>query len=92
MVTHDDIRNIANLAKLYVAEEDLDSLTEEMDKIIAFADTISAANAENSGFDNINNLQNAFRKDTVIPSFDRKEILQNAQDTDEGCFVVKNRL
>ena len=37
-------------------------------EIIAFADTINAAGAAAGEFDNINNLQNAFREDEVVPS------------------------
>ena len=40
MVTREDIENIALLSKLFVDEKDLDSLTEEMQKIVAFADTM----------------------------------------------------
>ena len=91
MVTHEDVLNIANLAKLYISEEELDALTKEMDNIIAFADTINTATDETSDFDNINNLTNAFREDVVVPSYDREQILKNAENQENGYFVVKSR-
>jgi len=91
MVTREEILDLANLAKLSVSEEELENLTQEMANIIAFADTINKAGDISTGFDNINNLTNAFHEDEVVPSFDREEILQNALDAEDGYFVVKKR-
>lgn len=92
MVTREDVINIARLSKLYIAEEELDEMTKAMDDIIRFADTINTASEEGVEFDNINNLSNAFREDTVVPSYDRDEILSNANDTAEGHFLVRKRV
>lgn len=91
MVTHEDVKKLSILAKLYVADEELDKLTKDMTDIISFADTINNASEEGAIFDNINGLSNVFREDTIIPSFDREDILRNAPDSDEGCFLVKKR-
>jgi aspartyl-tRNA(Asn)/glutamyl-tRNA(Gln) amidotransferase subunit C len=91
MVTHEDILKIANLAKLSVAPEELDGLTKDMNEIIGFADTISAATEDVSDFDNINGLSNVFREDTVVPSYDREEILKNAPSREDGYFLVRRR-
>lgn len=91
MVTREDVLQMARLSKLYIKEEELDALTKEMDNIIAFAETISAAQGEQTNFDNINNLSNVLREDVVVPSYDREEILKNAESQDEGYFLVKRR-
>ena len=90
MVTKEEIMKIAILSKLFVAEDEIDKLTEDMSQIISFADTINNAADEGVEFDNINNLSNAFREDEVVPSYDREKILANAKDSDDGCFLVKN--
>ena len=92
MVTHDDVIAIARLSKLYIPEEELDAMTKAMDDIIKFADTINNASEESVEFDNINNLSNAFREDEVVESYDRDEILCNANDLDEGHFLVRKRV
>ena len=46
MVTREDVLQMARLSKLYIKEEELDALTKDMDNIIAFAETISAAQCE----------------------------------------------
>ncbi len=90
MVTKEEIMKIAILSKLSVEEDEIDKLTEDMSEIISFADTINNAADIESDFDNINNLSNAFREDEVVPSLPREEILKNAKDSDDGCFMVKN--
>ena len=89
MVTREDVLQMARLSKLYIKEEELDALTKDMDNIIAFAETISTAQCEQTNFDNINNLTNVLREDVVVPSYDREEILKNAESQDEGYFLVK---
>ena len=91
MVTREEILKIAKLSKLYVTEEELDGLTAAMGEIIAFADTINAAGAAAGEFDNINNLQNAFREDEVVPSYPRDEILKNVDGGEDGFFPVRKR-
>lgn len=91
MVTREEILKIAKLSKLSVTEEELDGLTAAMGKIIAFADTINAAGAAAGEFDNINNLQNAFREDEVVPSYPRDEILKNVDGGEDGFFPVRKR-
>ena len=91
MVTREEILKIAKLSKLSVTEEELDGLTAAMGEIIAFADTINAAGAAAGEFDNINNLQNAFREDEVVPSYPRDEILKNVDGGEDGFFPVHKR-
>lgn len=92
MITRDDIRDIALLSKLFVSEEDLDGLTQEMAKIIEFADTINEASEQlDEDFDSIGGLQNAYREDEVVPSYPQAEILRNVGGGEDGFFPVKKR-
>lgn len=91
MITREEIEKIARLAKLSVADEDLDALTAQMGDIIAFADTINAAGDVGGSFDNVNHLSNAFREDVVVPSFDREDILSNVDGGEDGFFPIRKR-
>ena len=91
MVTREDVENIALLSQLFVPEEELDGLTQSMQEIINFADTINSAPSSDESFDNINNLSNVFREDEVVESYDTKEILKNAPEQAESHFLVRNR-
>lgn len=89
MVTHEEIRAIANLAKLQVPDEELDGLTEDMNEIIAFADTIASVQVEDEAYEDVNGLSNVLREDVVQPGLSAEEVLQNARDRDGNSFVVK---
>lgn len=91
-VTKDEILDIALLAKLWVADDELEKLTGDMADIIAFADTINNAGDTGEEFDNINNLSNVFREDVVVPSYDRALILKNVNGGEDGYFPVKKRV
>ncbi len=91
MVTREDVENIALLSKLFVPEEELDSLTRSMQEIVQFADTINNADTQGEEFDTINDLSNVFRSDEVVPSLTSEEILSNAPEQAENHFLVRNR-
>ncbi len=91
MVTREDVENIALLSKLFIDENDLDKLTEDMQNIINFADTINKASDESEEFDNINNLENVFRNDVVKESLPVSEILSNAPEQADDHFLVRKR-
>ena len=82
MITREDVENIALLSKLFVPEDEMDNLTQSMQEIVSFADTINNADVEGVEFDNINNLSNALREDVVKPSMPKEEILKN------GCYFL----
>lgn len=90
MITREEILDLAILAKLFVSEEELDVLTEEMSEIISFADTINNAGME-AEFDGINRLSNVFREDVPAPSYPQEEILRNAGGGEDGFFHVRRR-
>ena len=90
MVTKQDVENIAILSKLFVAEEELDDLTKQMQEIVEFADAINNAPDSGEAFDNINNLSNVFREDVVVESLPSEEILKNAPEQAEDHFLVRN--
>ncbi len=92
MVSHEDVIQIARLSKLSVKDDEIDALTKDMAEIIKFADTINDAFETGENFDNINNLSNVYREDEVVNSFDREEILSNANDQEDGHFLVKKRV
>jgi len=91
MVTREDVENIALLSKLFVAEDELDSLTESMQEIIDFADTINNAPTDGGEFDSINDISNSFREDEVVKSYSCEEILRNAPQQAESQFLVKSK-
>ncbi|MGN1051000.1 MAG: Asp-tRNA(Asn)/Glu-tRNA(Gln) amidotransferase subunit GatC [Acutalibacteraceae bacterium] len=89
MITREDVKNIAILSKLFVPEDEIDRLTKSMQEIVDFADTINSATSKDTGFDNINNLQNVLREDEVVPSYKCEDIIKNAPESADDHFLVR---
>lgn len=88
-ISKDEIKKVANLAKLYVDDSNLDKLSADMEQVIAFADAL--AGVDTQGIDPTNNVmpvQNVFREDVVRPSMPREKLLQNAPSQENGCYSV----
>ena len=88
MVTKEDIKKIAALSRLYVAEEDLDALAVSMSDILSFADQITAAEVEPAPQDDGYGLE-VLRDDISTASPDRSETLSNAKTSDGEYFVLE---
>ncbi len=84
-----DVLAVANLAKLEFSKDALPKLEKEMAAIIDFADQLNAAPTDGvpaSAY--ALSLKNVFRKDEVIPSFDREELLKNAAARNDQFILV----
>jgi aspartyl-tRNA(Asn)/glutamyl-tRNA(Gln) amidotransferase subunit C len=91
MVTHDEVRKIAALSKLYFDEAQLDSITEDLNGVLAFADAVTAFDASGYDIDSGEDMLLPLREDIVTPSYESELILGNAMEADDGFFVVRDR-
>jgi len=88
-ITTDEVKYVANLAKLYVDEAEAEKLTSEMESIINFADMLEEIDTESIAPTNhAMKVQNVFREDVVKPSYNREEVLKNAPSQEGGCYLV----
>ena len=93
MITKEEVSKIAKLAKLSVDENEIEQLSEDMSRIIEFADSINnVVEPADVEFENINNISNAFNEDIVLDSYDRDEILKNREGGENGYFVIRKSL
>ncbi|MDR0818347.1 MAG: aspartyl/glutamyl-tRNA amidotransferase subunit C [Oscillospiraceae bacterium] len=90
MVTQEEIKKIAMLSRLYVADEELDALARDMSDIVAFADQIASVEVEAAPLEDGVGLD-ALRGDVSEPSPDRAEMLSNAKTSDGEYFVLEVR-
>ena len=84
-----DLDHIAHLARLRINPDRRDTLTEELTAILAFAAELCSI--DTNGIEPTAHaaaMQNRFREDTVRPSTSREELLRNAPDAQDGCFIV----
>ena len=86
-----EVDHIAVLSKLKFAEDEKKKLAGHMADIIEFANKISELDTSNIDPTNhVLDVSNVFRKDEVIESYSRDEILKNAPSSEAGCIVVPN--
>lgn len=88
-ITTDEVKYVANLAKLYVDDAEAEKLTTEMESIINFADMLSEIDtASIAPTNHAMKVQNVFREDVVADSYSREDILKNAPSQEGGCYLV----
>ena len=84
-----DVEHVADLARMYISDEEKKALENELSAIIDFADKL--AEADTKGIEpaaHAIHVQNVFRKDEVVDSYKREELIENAPDKQAGCFAV----
>ncbi|MBR4888171.1 MAG: Asp-tRNA(Asn)/Glu-tRNA(Gln) amidotransferase subunit GatC [Clostridia bacterium] len=91
MITPEELRRLAQLAKLEIKDEDMPALTEQMERMVAFAGAVCRADAGVQGQTLPAEDFSSLREDTVLPSLPREEILQNAENTTDGYFCTGKR-
>ncbi len=88
-IRKEEIIHIAKLANLNLTEEEIEKYTNDMQDILAFANTINQVDTE--GVDEKASLEekyNVFRKDDVKVFKDRDDLLQNAPAQEDGMFRI----
>lgn len=88
-VSKDDVKKIAELARLEFSENEVENYTSEMNKILAYVEKLNeldTTNVEPLSHPIENN--NVFREDIVKASTKRDEALKNAPDKSSEYFKV----
>lgn len=88
-ITSDDVRHVAQLARLKVTEEEVETFTTQLEAILEHAGAISALDTE--GVEPTSHplaMDNVFRVDEVKQSLTQEEALSNAPEAQDGRFKV----
>ncbi|MEM9040561.1 MAG: Asp-tRNA(Asn)/Glu-tRNA(Gln) amidotransferase subunit GatC [Actinomycetota bacterium] len=88
-LTRDDVAKVARLARLELTDDELDSATAELTKMLAHFADIDALDLD--GVEPMNNpthLANVMRDDVEGATLDRDEVLGEAPSVEEERFRV----
>ena len=88
-ITREQVENVAVLARLELTEEEKDTLTGQMDAILAYVDKLNEL--DTAGVVPTSHavpMENAFREDVVRPSIGVEMALANAPERVEGFYRV----
>ena len=84
-----DVLHIAKLARLKLADNELENYKKNLQEILDFADTINHVNTDDIGETiGINENYNVFRRDEIKQESNKDELLSNAPSQDEGMFRI----
>jgi len=88
-ISNDQVRHVANLARLAITDEEAGKLQKELDAIITFAELLNEVDTENvEPTYHVLDMKNVFREDIPKPGLPREEVLKNAPDHQDGQIKV----
>ncbi|MCP5063533.1 MAG: Asp-tRNA(Asn)/Glu-tRNA(Gln) amidotransferase subunit GatC [Ignavibacteriae bacterium] len=88
-VTKDDVKKIAELARLEFNENELDDYTKEMNKILGYVEKLNKLDTENvKPLSHPIENENVFREDVLKKSTSTESALKNAPDSTSEHFKV----
>ena len=88
-ITREDVAHVAKLARLEIAEDELDVFTEQLAAILAHADDLAALDTDGvAPTAHPLPLVNVLRDDLPRPGLDRAEVLAAAPAVEDDRFRV----
>ena len=88
-ISDEEVLHIAKLARLKLADSEMQSYKKNLEEILDFADTINHVDTDNIGETiGVNENYNVFRKDEIKQESDKEELLSNAPSQDDGMFRI----
>jgi len=88
-ITIDDVRYVARLARLELADSEAERMTSQLARILEYVDTLNTLDTEGvPPTSHVLEVTNAFREDVIRPSLPREEALANAPRHNTESFVV----
>jgi aspartyl-tRNA(Asn)/glutamyl-tRNA(Gln) amidotransferase subunit C len=88
-ITREEVRHVAGLARLDLADDVLDTMAEQLDGILGYMETLNRVDTEGIvPTAHAVSLTTPLRKDERRPHLDREAALANAPERDEETFLV----
>ncbi len=88
-VSREEILHIANLADLYLEENEIDTYLTHLQEILNFANIVNNAPVDDLNVTiGANENKNVFRKDEVKIFEDNASLLQNAPSKEQNMFKI----
>lgn len=89
MISEEQVRHVAGLARLGLTEEEIGEMGEQLDAILDSIEKIRELDlADTPPTANPLNLSNVLRPDEPRPELPREEALAPAPDAEDGLFAV----
>lgn len=84
-----EVEKVALLARLELSAAELDTLTPQLQHVVAYIETLNELNTDGvEPMAHALDVTNAFADDVVRPSLPREQALANAPHHDDACYLV----
>lgn len=88
-VSEKEVRYVADLARLQLSDEEVKSLSGDMNKILGYMDLLNEVDTTNvEPLEHVIEMDSRLRKDEAKPTITHEEALKNAPDADSDYFRV----
>lgn len=88
-ITLEEVRHVADLARLELAQHEEGRMTRQMNQILGYMDKLNELDTTDvPATTHANHLHNVFRPDVTTKSLSREHGLANAPETDGVNFIV----
>ncbi len=88
-VTIDDVKYMANLARLQLSDEEAGNLVKDMNDILGYMELLEQVDTSDiPPLEHVTDAETGFRPDKALPPLDHEEALKNAPDADSDYFRV----
>ncbi|MDQ0215783.1 aspartyl-tRNA(Asn)/glutamyl-tRNA(Gln) amidotransferase subunit C [Oikeobacillus pervagus] len=88
-ISTEQVKHVANLARLAITEEEAEKFTNHLDAIITFAEQLNELDTSNvKPTSHVLDIKNVLREDKAEKGLPREEVLKNAPDHLDGQVRV----
>ncbi len=92
-ISIDEVKHVANLARLAITEEEAEKFTKQLDAIITFAEQLNELDTENvEPTSHVLEIKNVLREDIPQKGLPQEDVLKNAPEEKDGQFKVPSIL
>ena len=89
MINKEDIKYMADLAKLKFSHEELDAYTEKLSEILNYMEILNEVDTEDvEATYEVNEHIQLLREDVPVEGLTREEVLQNSIENQYGYFKI----
>jgi aspartyl-tRNA(Asn)/glutamyl-tRNA(Gln) amidotransferase subunit C len=89
ILSREDVERVAFLARLELTDAEKDSLTDHLNQILENFTKLQELDTDGvEPTSHVIPVENVFRADSARPSLPPEEVISNAPEADENCFVV----
>ena len=89
MICEDDIKYVADLARIHLKDDEMNQLTKDLEKILDYINKLNSLDVtDTQPTSHVLPLKNVYREDIVRPSLTQKQTLKISVQQQDGAFKV----